>query len=382
MTPFPPDLNSITEARIAAEANGDDAALLELRELELAHAALPPIIDGVRRSRMLHCDAISTTWEGWSVSGGQRVFLRCIRPRWKTDPVMLRRMAKGTSEDASWHPAEDWPHLRTVLHGALLSDRFPVEDVASTERLARLLGEGLNALHTIHEKGIVHGGPLAPFLVETRTGLRLITMDPFDATASPTENIRDLAAIVVSLDPLQDDPIALLAEEWTDSPPPSAKDGLKLLTRCLSGILLAERHRLSVAARSTHRLDRKTRLSRAIRSLSRLVPPPPGRVCVNVSNDGTLVVVDSDGETIRGGAVADPSEGRFLPLIYSPTQGLDAQSARYLLRSWAMRNRGDEEHRATIQQKLGSDDSRAEQLVRWMSAMTRLRAARLILRAG
>ena len=167
MTPFPPDLNSITDARIAAEANGDDAALLALRELELAHAALPPVIDGVRRSRMLHCDAISTTWEGWSLNGGQRVFLRCIRPRWKTDPVMLRRMAKGTSDTASWHPAEDWPHLRTVSHGALLSDRFPVEDVASTERLARLLGEGLKALQLIHEKGIVHGGPLAPFLVET-----------------------------------------------------------------------------------------------------------------------------------------------------------------------------------------------------------------------
>ena len=34
------------------------------------------------------------------------------------------------------------------------------------------------------------------------------------------------------------------------------------------------------------------------------------------------------------------------------------------------------------QAELNSDDSQAERLVRWMSAMARLRAARLILRAG
>ena len=64
VNPLPADLNSITEARSAAEESGDDQALLALRELELAHLALPPVIDGVRRSRLLHFDAISTTWEG------------------------------------------------------------------------------------------------------------------------------------------------------------------------------------------------------------------------------------------------------------------------------------------------------------------------------
>ena len=80
--------------------------------------------------------------------------------------------------------------------------------------------------------------------------------------------------------------------------------------------------------------------------------------------------------------MADAGEGRFLPVIYTPTQGLDAQSARFLLRSWALRGQGDETTRRTIQAELNSDDSQAERLVRWMSAMARLRAARLILRAG
>ena len=90
------------------------------------------------------------------------------------------------------------------------------------------------------------------------------------------------------------------------------------LTRCLSGVLLSQRHRLTVAARSAHRVDRKTRLGRAVRAMARAVSPPLGRVCVNVGNDGTMIVVESDGETIRGGAVADAAEQRFLPVIYTP----------------------------------------------------------------
>ena len=376
------DINRITEARAIAESEGDDAALLALRELELAHAALPPVIDGVRRSRLLQTDPISTTWEGWHLTGGQRVFLRCIRPRWRTDPVMLRRMAKGANPECSWHPSEEWPHLRVVQHGGLLADRFPVEDMASTERLARILGEGLAALNDLHASGAVHAGPLERFLVETSSGLRLVSMDPFLTTHSAVDDIRQLAAIVVALDPLKDDPVALLAEEWLDAPPPTAQDGIRLLTRCLSGVLLSERHRLTVAARSVHRFDRKTRLARAVRTMARAVSPPVGRVCVKVGTDGTMIVVESDGETIRGGAVADAAEQRFLPVIYTPASGLDAQSARFVLRSWAMRSKGNETSRALVQAQLGSTDATADRLVRWMSAMARLRAARLILQAG
>ena len=376
------DINQITEARAEAEQAGDDAALLALRELELAHSALPPVIDGVRRNRLIRYDAISTTWEGWSLTGGQRVFLQCIRPRWRHDPVMLRRMANGVNTSASWHPSEDWPHLRVVVQGGVLADRFPVEDVASSERLARILGEGLQQLHDVHQSGRAHGGPLAPFFVETSGGLRLVTLDPFDGTASIADDIRELASLVLALDPLQSDPVALLAQEWIESPPPTALDGLQLLYRCLSGVLLSERHRLRVAARSAHRTDRKTRLTRAVRSLSRLVSPPVGRVCVHVGQDGSMVILDSDGTTIRGGAVADATENRFLPTLYTPEQGLDAQSARYILRSWAMRANGNETSRRLVQEDFATNDTTAEQIVRWMSAMARLRAARLILRAG
>jgi hypothetical protein len=379
---LPPDLNAITEARIQAEDGACDATLLRMRELELAHLALPPIIDGVRRIRLLNTDPISTTWEGWSVSGGERVFLRCLRPRWHTDPVMIRRMSKGTTTAASWHPDGDWPHTRVVCDGALLADRFPVEDMASTSRLARLMGEGLGALAEVHHEGRVHGGPLAAFLVESKTGLKLVHLDAFDNTATVADDLKQLAQTILALDPSRADPVACLAEEWIAHPPPSAEDGIRLLKRCLSGVLLSERHRLSVAGRSANRMDRTARLARAIRQLAEATAPPVGKVCLRASNDGVLVIAESDGCTVRGGAAADISEGRFLPIIYTPTQGLDAQSARFLLRSWAMRSGGDETIRAEHQKHLGSSDSGADKLTRWLSAMARLRSARLILKAG
>ena len=129
-------------------------------------------------------------------------------------------------------------------------------------------------------------------------------------------------------------------------------------------------------------MDRTARLARAIRQLAEATAPPVGKVCLRASNDGVLVIAESDGCTVRGGAAADISEGRFLPIIYTPTQGLDAQSARFLLRSWAMRSGGDETIRAEHQKHLGSSDSGADKLTRWLSAMARLRSARLILKAG
>ncbi|MGB0639904.1 MAG: hypothetical protein ACPGTU_11260, partial [Myxococcota bacterium] len=380
---LPSDPTFITEARAAAENGGTDAELLELRELELAHVALPPVIDGVRRSRLLHADAIATTWEGWSMTGGQRVFMRCIRPRWKNDPVMLRRMGRGANEvDTSWHSDGDWPHIRVVANGTLLTDRFPVEDAPSTTKMAKLLGQSLLAMAKLHDRGHTHGGPLRHFLVETSNNVQLVWMDFFDAGATVQDDLRHIAETIVALDPTRNDPVAQLAEEWLETPPPSAYDGIRLLERCLGGILLSERHRLSIAGRSAHKMDRSFRLASAIRKLADKVPPPVGKVCLKAGNDGVLVIAESDGTVVRGGATADPIDIRFLPIIYTPSQGLDAQSARFLLRSWALRSQGDEESRTATQETLQATDICAENLVRWMSSMARLRAARLLLEAG
>ena len=382
MIALPPDLNTITDARTRAEEDGDDARLFALRELELAHQALPPAIDGVRRVRLLATDAISTTWEGWNLDGGERVFLRCLRPRWKADPVMTRRMSRDATGDVSWHPDGDWPHLRSVAHGGLLIDRFPIEDVPSAAQLARTLGYGLRALAELHARGEAHPGPLAAFMVERDHRLQIPYLGRFDSDQTPSDNLRDLAETIYALDPVGSSPVAQLAEEWMVDPPPTAADGVRLLTQCLGGALLAERHRLSVAGRSTARMDRSTRLARAIRRLASLTTPPPGKFCLKAGQDGVLVIAESDGEVVRGGAATDVSEGRFLPIIYTQSQGLDAQSARFLMRSWAMRASGDVEVQAAHNADLGTTEEAASRLVRWLSAMARVRSASLILRAG
>jgi hypothetical protein len=129
-------------------------------------------------------------------------------------------------------------------------------------------------------------------------------------------------------------------------------------------------------------MGRTARLSRAVRKLSSVMTPPPGKVCLRAGVDGVLVIADCDGTSVRGGAVADVAEDRFLPIIFTPAQGLDAQSARFLLRSWALRSQGDETLRAETQNALEATDTQADHIVRWLSAMARLRAANLLLAAS
>ncbi len=386
---LPPDPSTLPEARAAAEQAGDDVALFRLRELELAHAALPPVIDGARRSRLLHTDAVTTTWEAWSTSGGQRLFLRCLRPSWREDPVMRRRMAQAVGRvlpgamagALSWHPDGDWPHLRIVAEGALVVDRFPIEDAPITGRMARLLGGGLESLQQLHTQGVCHRGPLAPFLLEQPSGAAVAWMDVFGADGSAQEDISALARVVADLDPTGLDPVGRLAHEWSDDPPPTAADGVEILVRILSSHLLAARHQLAVAGRKAHKQDRATRLAGTVRRLATTLAPPTGHFCLKASRDGVQVLAHSDGSTVRGGAAAGEA-GRFLPVVYTPDQGLDAQAARFLMRAWATREIGDPLAREVAQATLQAEDSGAKQLMRWLSCMARLRSARLLLEAA
>ena len=316
MIALPPELNTITDARTAAEANGDDARLIAFASL--MHQALPPTIDGAPcapadNRRHLYNPG------GLSLDGGERMLMRCMSA-WKGDPVMIRRMGQDATGEVSWHPDGDWPHLRTVARGGLLIDRFPIEDLPSAAQLARTLGYGLSALAALHEQGRTHPGPIAAFMVERDNRLQLPCLGGFDVRQSPSDNLRDLAEIIFALDPVGSSPVAQLAEEWMVDPPPTAADGMRLLTQCLSGALLAERHRLSVAGRSTARMDRSTRLARAIRKLASVTAPPTGKFCLKAGEDGVLVIAESDAEVVRGGAATYVSEGRFLPIIYTQSQ--------------------------------------------------------------
>lgn len=378
-TPLDPD--ALTAARAAAEREGDDAALLELRSLEISATDLPPLIDGARRDRLLCADAISTTWEAWHTATGARLLLRCVRPEWRRDPVMLRRMSRAlqSPDPPQWLPDGAWPHLRVEAGGALLLDRLPVEDAPDTLYLARVLAAGLTGLARLHAAGLVHGAPLASHLVEG-AGFRLLWLDRFGPSLGPSADLAELGRTVAALDPEGEDPVGQLAHDWAEQPPPSAADGARLLRRLLAGCLVSARHRIEVASRRRRRAGDLSALRLLTRRLSAALPPPAGTFCLNAERSGVLILVESDGQRVRGGAAASPG-ARELPLLYTPDQGLDAQAARAIQRAWARRRQGDQEKISAVNALFGVTPASAEALMRWMAATSRLRALRLLIGA-
>jgi len=380
---LPPTGPWLAAERRAAADRGDDDATLWLRELELATEALPPMIDGVRRARLLAVDPLATTWEAWRIDDGLRVVLRCLRARWRDDPVMRRRFELAPSRVRHLHALElrtggDWPHIRVVAPGAPLLDRLPVEDAADGRVLARLLGAGLDGLRRLHDADLRHGGPIGALLHEGPSGARLLWLDPFDRRRTVAQDLSGLATAVAALDPTGAHPVGALALAWTTDPPPSAAVGLRLLRETLASTLLEQRHRLRIAARLAGRRGRTRRLTAATRALDRTLPPPRVHTCVRAAPDGVLVLVHSDGAVLRGGSSASASPDA-LPVVWTARRGLDAQAARVLLRAWATRGTGDEALRGLVQADLGTTDAATDQLLRWLRSRASLRRARLLL---
>ncbi len=380
---LPPGEAELAAMRQDAAAAEDDRSLLHLRELELATESLPPLIDGVRRTRLLAVDPLATTWEGWRTEDGQRVIMRCLRSRWRNDPVIRRRFEEGAARaarltGAELRPAGDWPHLRADAPGSSIIDRLPVEDPPEPRTLARLLGTGLAELARLHDAGLRHGGPFGALLLDGVEGPRLLWLDTFQRNRSIAAELSALGATVAALDPDGIDPIGALALAWATDPPPSAQVGLDMLRKTMASQLLAARHRLVIAGRMIGRRGRATRLAQATRALGRALPPPPMRACLHARPDGVLVLASSDGLQLHGGTSAAPQTQR-LPRVWTPDDGVAAQAARVLLRAWATRADGDEDRRAQVQQALGATDADTERLVRWLRATTGLRRARLLL---
>ena len=375
----------LTDARVTAESNGEDRALMDLRRLERAAEELPATIDGVRRGRLLGADALGTTWSGWVLRTGKPALLGCIAPGWRTDPVMRRRLARASRFRGpgllipSWRPDGDWPHLRLVLPGPLAPSLLPAEDPPEPAWIARLLAHGLQGLATLHAAGRSLGGRAGAALVIAPQGEGLAWLDPFESGLEPERDLADLARTLAAFDPDGHSPAGRLAASWSDACPPTAADGLALLHRELREDLLRGRHHLAGRLRRAGRFDRVAALSTAVRRLEQALSPPISRTCLKVEPEGGLWLLRSDGNRIEGGQV---SEARHpLPLVYDPSRGLDALGARALMRAWTSRSKGDEGRRRELQIELGGTDAQAMLLMRWLAARARLRAARLLMEA-
>ena len=364
-----------------------DSLLWETREQELAEEGIPVTLGNLKRTRLLSADRLSTVWDAWELGTGKRQALKVLRPAHRRDPVWRRRFSRGariTRElpgilRTQTAMEEDWPRIWVSIDGMTLADLLPAEDFPESLRIAQFLVGGLRGLKSLHAQGLVHGDLGPDKLVLTSSGVNLIWLDPFlEDPGTPQDDIAQLARAVSQLDPEQCDPIGLLAHGWAETPPLSAEMAESILIRFLASHLTERRHSLLMRSRHVHAREGEARLLRAVRALALALPPPTITTCLRAGMDSVLVVAESDGKTVRGGGLA-ALPIRHLPEIWSGERGLDASACRMLLRSFATRRTGDESRRTDIQKELGSDDERAEQLCRWLSAQARLRATAKLL---
>lgn len=369
------DPDQITALRRTAEQEGSDADLLELRSLERAVDALPPLIDGVRRVDLLWADPIASTWSGWDVCGGQRVLLRCLRAEWRSDRIMRRRMARAALGMPSlrvptWHSDGDWPHLRLELGGPLLTDGLPDESESSV--IAAILTRTLAGLTTLHAGERHLGGVLEEHIVLTESGPEMLWMDRFSPPGSMADDLAALGRLAQRLSPTRHDPLARVVADWADCPPPAALDGVALLRQAMSQTLLTHRHRLRQVHRSNAHLSDVRRLQKLT---ERLVawPPPAGVACLSANDPNAPILLRSNGDTIHAGSSATED------LVFTPEDGLNMHQHRTLARAWRRRSASMEPQRLAIQIEQGGAPGDAEPLLRWMTARAELRTLRLLM---
>jgi len=385
----PLDLELLQRERKAAEIRGDDRELIRLRELERACAELPSSIEGARLSGLICGDAISTTWTAWRPETGERLLIRCLHTRWRRDPVLLRQLQRDLAlpEHPSLHVGSsrvdgDHAYNQLVLGGPRLREILPMDGTDEGDPLimSQVLAGGLSGLGALHREGLAHGPELVAHLFFNSGLMGLAWLGRFGEGQPAASDISTLARASLELSTHGLQPIRQLAESWVQDPPSRADDAGLLLQRAMASTLLDARHRIWMAHRHMHRRTRISRLAVAVRQLQQVLPPPVGRVCLRAQRDGQLVIAHGDGQGLFGQAISDPQSTELKP-VFRPGQALNPVASRFLLRAWAMRHRGDEERRAGVQAELGSSDSEAEAMMRWLSGMTRLRSAGLLLRA-
>jgi hypothetical protein len=385
----------VREQRVALEALGErepawlqviDPHLLHLRETETAADELPAVVGGLQRAHLLSYDRVSTTWLGWR-DDGQRGAVRCLRPRWRRDAVIHRRIEQGVRLAANirglapmaFRPHDGWPHVAYRIPGLPIAELLPCEDPPDPLGLGRWLGTALETLVGMHRRGLSLGAQGTGQIILAPHRAFLLWLDPIGAPCpTPRDDLIQLATGLLALDPEGLHPTTQLLQPWSLSPPASAEEASALLRRALADHLVAARHRLVLRSRSADRGERVARLVRAARHLQDLCPPPAGRCCLRAGHDRVLYLVESDGRSVRGGAAAGVPPFGLMPL-FTPGKGLDAAATRTLLRAWSQRAQGDVELRLSAQQRWEGSDRVGAALTRWLSAASRLRRAQLLL---
>jgi hypothetical protein len=378
----------VEEALTASPNRAEDLApaLEDLRALEGVGVGLPPVLDGIRRSRLLAADLISSTWEGWEIASGRAVVVRYLSPQAKGDARWQRRLVASAERTsvlpslcgATWRGAGQWPHVLYEAPGVSLHAFLPIEDPASLVETARLAAFVLGALAALHAGGVVHGGPQPGHIRWDGRDFRLLWLDPVQAIKSQAcDDFCVLGETLSLLERGMEHPLGALGAEWAAAPPTTGAVAEAMFRAVLVEQLTACRHGLFQKARGESQRVAAARLYSAMKALRHACGPPVASVCLYASADGELTLAYSFEGALYGGTASTPTvEG--LPILHTPGERLDARGARALIRAWMRRRRGDEARRRAAQEVLGGTDEQAERLIRWILAGAQLRTLLLL----
>lgn len=323
--------------------------LLAERELTLADRALPVILGPARRGTLWQADRLSSTWQGVWLASGEPCRIRCLHPRWATEPALRRLFDQATAGLPFDH---EGPGLRIrKAPGVPLRELLPAEDPPDDRLLLRLAVAGLAALARAEAQGRPGLLPWPALLHLGPEGVEVIDMGAPLPSDPPGAALRGLAALARDLDPEGRCPTTELFDGLAEAPTLRAEEAAHQLRQALARRLLAERHRLVLDARGQQGRDRASRLLRCLRRLEAFPPPLPSPGPADRSPVLWRARLSPETEPVR---------------IWSRAEGLDPLAGRALLRSW---------------RAAGAPAEQAPPM-RWLQAALVLRRARLLLEHG
>lgn len=363
----------------ACDANPRDrrlaVGLLAAHGLATAEVDAPPVIAGVRRSRVIRWDPRTVTWDGVDVTTGQPARIRALRRPFASDPVVRRTLLRDgrlLTDALSMHVTvhdDATVALRIDLPGAALASGKA--DPSDPGRLPRQLITALAAMRRAEVAGVAFPPLSGDELVDGPDGIAIACLTLADPSAA-TGAIGRLAAAVVAWwgDDGPETPVDVALAGMVVWPPRDVAEAEHVVKKGLIERLTADFHDRTARFEILWHEVRRERLLRAVEGLSEAVLMPEGRGAVGVSLDGSVIVlVGVDGRMRYGTDGADGTE------IYGPA-GFAVSDARRLLRA-----RAAAPPNARLHAQVGGDERFVDAACRWIASGLALRTTRLLLEA-
>lgn len=319
-------------------------------DMEGVADGVPARVGPYRRTHLLAWDRDASTWEAWDTVSGHRLHLVI----------------------GQWSP----PHREGVL---------PWTQVAPTAWVSPPLELSLaDLLPDVGEDPLL----CAQVLVAAVRSLP----DPF-GVLGPSCIVRSGGAWAVSGYPggEQDEGVAGIGRlaalfghhgealaELEETPQLSVETVEHLLRTELADRLVAHVHRLRRRPVVEARRRRLAGVRRLADRLARAVRPPVGKGCLSAAPDGSVAMLEGDGEVLRGGIRASAAATADLPVVWQAGE-LDGHAVRPLLRLWSARRPADEERRAAVHAQIAGDDQFVEAALAFLRLGAHLRVDRMLL---